>query len=473
MKRGMKNSLISYSGIIIIWKIISLFTNPLLLPPPEQVAGTLLALILSENFIGIISGTFKRAVLGLGTAVFVGVSLGIFLSPLKGYIRPVITSLQNVPLVSWVLIAIIWFGFTDRNVSFVVFVATLPIIYLNSAAGMNNIDKSLLEVADSFKLPKVLRWYGVGLPTVATHISAGISISIAITWKSVVMAELLVSRQGIGTELGISRTYLLTDTLMAWTVLLVILGLLSEYIWSLLVRKGVFQRVYRGLLPKVAALITSKPNEIDINSSLSLHNITKTYCQKDVCNLLFNNLSLRLDPGDKISLQGPSGVGKTTLLNIIAGIADPDEGEVRLNGREINYMFQEPRLFPWFTAEENITLILLKQIRYDEAKVAAMNMLDTLRIPHYLFPNQLSGGMKQAVCLARTLGAKGGVILLDEPFRSSDADQRDRMGELINHTTRPTDIIIFVTHQWEDVLSHINKTYVLVGEPALLQEKKY
>ena len=468
-------TIISFLLITLLWKIASLSTNSLILPSPEEVISSFATILLSEESWITTAGTAGRALAGLLTALLAGVFTAIILSPLTSYIRPVVTLLQNIPLISWTLLAIVWFGFTNTSVSFVVFTATFPVIYLNTISGLSSINPHFLEVSKNFRLPPALMWYGIELASVGSHISVGISVAIAIMWKSVVMAELFASIKGIGFAMETSRTYLQTDRLMAWTLLLVILGLISDMAWRLLIKSGFIIKVYRlGLrrLPVKLSETEQAPIEnITENTIFEIHKITKGYWQDEHFSKILGSTSLKLNLGEAVYLSGLSGTGKTTLLRIMAGLEHPDSGEVSRNGRIPCLMFQEPRLLPWFTAEENIVLVLRRKMSYKAALLKARLMLNNLKIPHGHYPQQLSGGMQKAVSLARTLAVQSDVILLDEPFSSSDPGQKSRMTKLITAEIRPENTVMIVSHHSEDLSIPAHRRLELKGSPATLSAK--
>ncbi|HBV98318.1 MAG: hypothetical protein JL50_19780 [Peptococcaceae bacterium BICA1-7] len=468
MPLKLSKTIISFILFGLVWKIASLGTNSLVLPSPEQVVASLAGILIEPHNWTVIAGTAVRALAGMLAAVLSGVFMAIVLSPLTPYLRPVITLLQNVPLVSWILLAIIWFGFSDASVSFVVFTATVPVIYLNTITGLNSISPHLGEMSQNFRLPPVLKWYSIDLASVGSHISAGVSVAIAIMWKSVVMAELFASVRGVGFAMETSRTYLQTDRLMAWTLLLVILGLTSDLAWRLLIKSGLFITIYHSGLAWLPVRPTAKGQGSSAGESLTIENMSKGYRQDGTFVGVLDSLSLNLRPGETVSLSGPSGTGKTTLLRIIAGLERPDSGQVSRNGRIPCLMFQEPRLLPWLTAEQNIALVLRRQMPYREALAKALEMLGVLGIPGELYPPQLSGGMQKAVSLARTLAARGDVILLDEPFSSSDTNQKKRMMQLIKRTTRPGDTVLIVSHHNEELIFQASVKLKLEGSPASL-----
>lgn len=158
------------------------------------------------------------------------------------------------------------------------------------------------------------------------------------------------------------------------------------------------------------------------------------------------------------AIRGPSGIGKTTVLNMIAGLRKPDYAYIKINDRlimdtknkintkiqdrRIGYLFQDYQLFPNMTVQKNITFMAKPSVHIDY-------LVKTLNIKHLMnqYPVTLSGGESQRVALARTLSTKPDLILLDEPFSSLDENTRDEGIKLIKRIFKDWKIpIIFVTH---------------------------
>jgi ABC-type nitrate/sulfonate/bicarbonate transport system ATPase subunit len=131
---------------------------------------------------------------------------------------------------------------------------------------------------------------------------------------------------------------------------------------------------------------------------------------------IINELSYVFDEKKTTAIIGESGLGKTTVLNLIAGTIKPNKGKVLNDHKKIGYVFQDPRLFPWMTALENV-----KTVCNDEEK--AKFYLDMLLPNEYdKYPHELSGGMKQRVSLARAMAYEPSLFLIDEPFKGLDKD---------------------------------------------------
>ncbi|OIM74589.1 polar amino acid ABC transporter ATP-binding protein, partial [Oenococcus oeni] len=159
---------------------------------------------------------------------------------------------------------------------------------------------------------------------------------------------------------------------------------------------------------------------------LKIENLTKSYENK----VVFKELNLEINDGEVLSIVGPSGIGKTTLLKIIAGLCGADSGKMVIDGQKINVteknqnaligvIFQDFNLFPQYTVLGNITLAprIVKNIETDQANSKAKKILDELGIEDKadLYPYQLSGGQKQRVAIARALAMEPKILAYDEP----------------------------------------------------------
>lgn len=173
--------------------------------------------------------------------------------------------------------------------------------------------------------------------------------------------------------------------------------------------------------------------------------------------------SLTIRPGELFSLLGPSGTGKTTLLNLVAGFDVADTGEVRVGGRVVTrpgrdraVVFQAPTLLPWLSARDNVAMGLRRiGLSRAERRKAAIDQLTEVGLGDAANrrPHQMSGGMQQRVGIARALAMKPSVLLMDEPFAALDSYVRSEMQRLVVelHLRHPV-TTVFVTHSIEEAL---------------------
>ena len=176
---------------------------------------------------------------------------------------------------------------------------------------------------------------------------------------------------------------------------------------------------------------------------LKLQNITHSFGSNPV----LKDVSLTLAPGERVAIMGPSGCGKTTLLRIALGLLGPDGGSVENRFAKTAAVFQEPRLLPWRTAEENVNLVLGDgKATLDTARswLKILGLADAAE----KYPRELSGGMQQRVSIARALAVEGDLLVLDEPFKAMDEELKEQVMALVSQTQAA---ILLVTHEKEEV----------------------
>lgn len=213
---------------------------------------------------------------------------------------------------------------------------------------------------------------------------------------------------------------------------------------------------------------------------LNIDSLCKSYkvIRNESTNIpVLSNLSLSLKQGELVSIFGPNGCGKTTLLNIVAGIVDPDSGEVTIDGKHpqnsrVGYVLQRypESLYPWLRAIDNIAFPLeLQGIKKKERRGLTrdlIKMLD-LQIPENAYPYELSGGQKQLVAIARALIYKPDILLMDEPFSALDFSTRTYMQMKIQDIWTRTGItFIFVSHEIEEAILMADRVVVLSSIPS-------
>ena len=181
--------------------------------------------------------------------------------------------------------------------------------------------------------------------------------------------------------------------------------------------------------------------------------------------------------GEFLTLLGPSGSGKTTLLSLIAGLAQPDEGQILLGETDITYgapyerdigmVFQNYALFPHMTIEENIAFPLkMRNVDGATARKSAAEALQMVRLPHVAqrYPRELSGGQQQRIALARCVVYKPSIILMDEPLGALDKKLRDQMQLEIKRIHRELGTtIIYVTHDQEEAMTMSDRICLMNG----------
>ncbi|MGP2657528.1 ABC transporter ATP-binding protein [Malaciobacter sp. WC5094] len=186
---------------------------------------------------------------------------------------------------------------------------------------------------------------------------------------------------------------------------------------------------------------------------------------------ILKDISFSLNTGEVLSIVGPSGGGKTTLLHLCAKLLDLEEGKIKNSFSSSSFAFQEPRLLPWKNVIDNIALGLIakgvkKKIARKEAEEMAL-LFGLERNDFEKFPKDLSGGMKQRVSFARALLVKPKLLFLDEPFSALDIGlKKELQNILIEKISKKELSILFITHDLMEAIRLSHKVLLLKADPG-------
>ena len=225
-----------------------------------------------------------------------------------------------------------------------------------------------------------------------------------------------------------------------------------------------------------------KKNEILIGE-----HIFKTYGEKTI----LNDISFSLKEGELLSLLGVSGVGKTTLFNVLSGLSKPDSGEVllrkddaagddaylKITGKTgyLSYMLQKDLLLPHKHVIDNVALpLVLKGVRKKEARQKAAEHFKQFGLEgcEYKYPSELSGGMRQRAAFLRTYLCGNRVVLLDEPFSALDTITKAAMQEWFLEVMSELNLsAVFITHDIDEAILLSDRIYMMMGSPAKLTKE--
>lgn len=206
--------------------------------------------------------------------------------------------------------------------------------------------------------------------------------------------------------------------------------------------------------------------------TVSVRNLSKSFQLNGERLDVLKKLNINLEGGKVLAIVGPSGCGKTTLLRVLAGLENPDSGDVTIDSKEVQglsreraVIFQEPRLLPWLSVLDNVSFGLEVQGTPKEAaKASAKKMLKLVRLSQFeqAWPKQLSGGMAQRVGIARALAVQPEILLLDEPLGALDAMSKISMQEELTRIWQEQNVtMILVTHDLEEAIYLADQVLVM------------
>ena len=221
------------------------------------------------------------------------------------------------------------------------------------------------------------------------------------------------------------------------------------------------------------------------NTVLSAENISKSFDGKKI----INNINIHLENREIVSLLGQSGVGKSTLFNVLSGLYFPDSGKVTLNGEDItgkpgkvSYMLQKDLLLPYKTVLDNTSLpLIIKGEKKRTAREKAAELFSKFGLDgcEKKYPSQLSGGMRQRAALLRTYLSSEGIALLDEPFSALDTLTKSAMHKWYLEIMSEIDLAtVFITHDIDEAILLSDRIYIMTGKPGeitseiIIKEKK-
>ena len=223
------------------------------------------------------------------------------------------------------------------------------------------------------------------------------------------------------------------------------------------------------------------PEAASERSTIEFSNLEKSFADGDGTFTVFENLDFEITEGSFTSIMGPSGCGKSTLLNVISGLIPPDDGEIRRDGDLVepgeffySYVFQEPRLLDWLTIGENVRFALRAQDVPPEDQAGRIyRYLELVGLEDKIdsYPQQLSGGMRQRVGIARALAVDPEILFMDEPFSSLDEfTAKELRQDLLEIWKETGKTIIFVTHNSSEAVFLSDSVLILDGNGELFDQ---
>ncbi len=228
---------------LIIWQVASMVTGlELILASPVNVFWAILELFELGQFYATVFSSFCKIMSGFFAAFICGSALGVVASRInlvEEFLKPPVQLMKTLPMTSFIILLLIWFG--SGNVAFFIsFIVTFPIIYTSVITGLRQVDVQLVEMADVFGISVLRRVRGIYIPNILPFVEAGVKTAIGMCWKAGVSAEVIgLVRYSIGEQLYYSKLYLLTAELFAWSIVVVVVSMLFEFLFVRLLRVSV------------------------------------------------------------------------------------------------------------------------------------------------------------------------------------------------------------------------------------------
>ncbi|MCU1486441.1 MAG: putative transporter ATP-binding protein [Actinomycetia bacterium] len=209
-------------------------------------------------------------------------------------------------------------------------------------------------------------------------------------------------------------------------------------------------------------------------TAIRLEGVSKAFGSRTDAVVALDGIDLEVRRGEFLCLVGASGCGKSTMLNLIAGLDRPTVGHVDVHGKPA-FMFQEAALFPWLKVIDNVAIPLrLRGVGKKERYARAEELLELVHLEGQgqRRPHELSGGMRQRVALARSLAQDADILLMDEPFGALDAMTRDILHEELERIWQTTGLtVVFVTHNVREAARLGDRIVLLTSRPGKVAEE--
>lgn len=223
----------SFLAIVVTWQLIAMTQPAYIFPSLGQVFSDIWRFGEEGDLLRATLATAKSVALGAAAALVVGTLVGFALGKYEAFTSPILNFVQTVPYVVWALMSMIWFGLSQFSVVFTIFIAAFTVISFNVAAGLKQVDQHLLGMAQSVRANRYMVFRHIVLPSLTPYLLSASRTALGICWKIVVLAELFAGGGGgggVGYNLYVGWEFNRPNEVFAWTVWLVILMMLTEWL---------------------------------------------------------------------------------------------------------------------------------------------------------------------------------------------------------------------------------------------------
>lgn len=443
---SIKPALLSILLLVLLWEVSArLVDKPALFPTLTGLAGGLLELLQSSAFYLALWHTLLRGVIGfiLAFMMALGLSAIALHHPFwKSFFHPLVVIIRSVPVISIVLIALLWLS-PPHLPAFIALFTMFPVLYQSMLSGLEHTDPKLVEMARVYRKSGLGRFQLIYLPSARKLILSGVATAMGFGWRAVIIGEVLSGPlHGIGTGMKRAQSYIDMTELLSWTILAVLISFAFES----LLKQAAKRSNHPGL--KVNLKSTQSATHTPAIKTIKAINLNKSFNKVPVIVQLNEDFS-----NEKIQLLGSaSGTGKTTLLKLIGRLHRMDSGELHLPAdARIGWAFQDLRLIPWLTVEENVCFAFPHYPHISSGeRERCRKLLTELELLSQIdkLPEELSGGQQQRVAMARAMVMPNDVLLLDEPLNGLDTALKDKTIAIISdYITQYQPIVLWATHE--------------------------
>lgn len=246
MNKKLLYKFLSVLFALILWQLVAIIVNAdFLLASPVSVIKRLSELVFSNSFLSTVLFSFLRISGGFLSAFLIGIVFAVISGRFKLFeylLWPFVVTVKSVPIASFIILCLIWLSFGQLTV-FIAFLIVFPVVYSNVLQGIKSASKNLVEVANLYNIPFKRRLIYIYIPSIKPFLVSASNVGIGMAWKAGVAAEVIGVIDGsIGGKLYDAKIYLLNSDLLAWTVVIIALSVISEKIFSMLL-KIIFERI--------------------------------------------------------------------------------------------------------------------------------------------------------------------------------------------------------------------------------------